>query len=108
MFSLASQIRDKIQDVEGVADLTVEQQIERPQLTLTPRREMLARYGITLPQFAEYVNACLAGEAVSQVYEQGKSFNLTVRLRDTAVRCRSAMWPTSARPWAPTASAART
>ena len=79
MFSLASQIRDKIQDVEGVADLTVEQQIERPQLTLTPRREMLARYGITLPQFAEYVNACLAGEAVSQVYEQGKSFNLTVR-----------------------------
>ena len=81
-FSLASQIRDKIQDVEGVADLTVEQQIERPQLTLTPRREMLARYGITLPQFAEYVNACLAGEAVSQVYEQGKSFNLTVRLRD--------------------------
>ena len=82
MFSLASQIRDKIQDVEGVADLTVEQQIERPQLTLTPRREMLARYGITLPQFAEYVNACLAGEAVSQVYEQGKSFNLTVRLRD--------------------------
>ena len=82
MFSLASQIRDKIQDVEGVADLTVEQQIERPQLTLTPRREMLARYGITLSQFAEYVNACLAGEAVSQVYEQGKSFNLTVRLRD--------------------------
>ena len=82
MFSLASQIRDKIQDVEGVADLTVEQQIERPQLTLTPRREMLARYGITLPRFAEYVNACLAGEAVSQVYEQGKSFNLTVRLRD--------------------------
>ena len=82
MFSLASQIRDKIQDVEGVADLTVEQQIERPQLTLTPRREMLARYGITLPQFAEYVNACLAGEAVSQVYEQSKSFNLTVRLRD--------------------------
>ncbi len=82
MFSLASEIRDKIQDVEGVADLTVEQQIERPQLTLTPRREMLARYGITLPQFAEYVNACLAGEAVSQVYEQGKSFNLTVRLRD--------------------------
>ena len=81
MFSLASQIRDKIQDVEGVADLTVEQQIERPQLTLTPRREMLARYGITLPQFAEYVNACLAGEAVSQVYEQGKSFNRATRPR---------------------------
>ena len=82
MFALGNEIKDKIQDVEGVADLTVEQQIERPQLTITPRREMLARYGITLPQFAEYVNACLAGEAVSQVYEQGKSFNLTIRMRD--------------------------
>ena len=82
MFALGNEIKDKIQDVEGVADLTVEQQIERPQLTITPRREMLARYGITLLQFAEYVNACLAGEAVSQVYEQGKSFNLTVRMRD--------------------------
>ena len=82
MFALGNEIKDKIQDVEGVADLTVEQQIERPQLTITPRREMLARYGITLSQFAEYVNACLAGEAVSQVYEQGKSFNLTVRMRD--------------------------
>ena len=82
MFALGNEIKAKIQDVPGVADLTVEQQIERPQLTIAPRREMLARYGITLPQFAEYVNACLAGEAVSQVYEQGKSFNLTVRLRD--------------------------
>lgn len=82
MFTLGNEIKSNIQDVPGIADLTVEQQIERPQLTITPRREMLARYGITLPQFAEYVNACLAGEAVSQVYEQGKSFNLTVRMRD--------------------------
>lgn len=82
MFALGNEIKTNIQDVPGIADLTVEQQIERPQLTITPRREMLARYGITLPQFAEYVNACLAGEAVSQVYEQGKSFNLTVRMRD--------------------------
>lgn len=82
MFAMGNEIKSNIQDVPGIADLTVEQQIERPQLTITPRREMLARYGITLPQFAEYVNACLAGEAVSQVYEQGKSFNLTVRMRD--------------------------
>ena len=81
MFQLGNEIKQKIQDVPGVADLTVEQQIERPQLTIRPRREMLARYGITLPQFAEFVNACLAGEAVSQVYEQGKSFDLVARVR---------------------------
>ena len=81
MFQLGNEIKQKIQDVPGVADLTVEQQIERPQLVIKPRREMLARYGINLPQFAEFVNACLAGEAVSQVYEQGKSFDLVVRVR---------------------------
>ena len=81
MFQLGNDIKQQIQDVPGIADLTVEQQIERPQLTIRPRREMLARYGITLPRFAEFVGACLAGEAVSQVYEQGKSFDLTVRVR---------------------------
>ena len=82
MFRLGGEIRDAIRDVPGVADLNVEQQIERPQLVIEPRRQMLARYGITLPQFAEYVRVCLAGEAVSQVYEQGKTFNLTVRVDD--------------------------
>ena len=82
MYRLAGDIRTAIQDVPGVADLNVEQQVERPQLTISPRRQMLARYGITLPQFAEYVRVCLAGEAVSQVYEQGKTFNLVVRVAD--------------------------
>ena len=82
MFSLGNQIKDAIQGIEGIADLTVEQQIERPQLIIKPRREMLARYGISLPAFAEYVNVCLAGEAVSMVYEKGKSFDLTVRVKD--------------------------
>ena len=81
MFQLAHDIRREIEDIPGIADLNVEQQIERPQLLIQPRREMLARYGITMPQFSEFVTACLAGEAVSQVYEQGKSFDLVVRVR---------------------------
>ncbi|MBE6287627.1 MAG: efflux RND transporter permease subunit [Mediterranea massiliensis] len=83
MFSLAGEIKKQISGIDGIADLNVEQQIERPQLTITPRREMLARYGITVPQFAEYVRVCLAGEAVSQVYEKGKSFDLTVKVDDS-------------------------
>lgn len=81
MFTLGNEIKGAIADVEGIADLNVEQQIERPQLVIAPRREMLARYGITLPEFAEYVNVCLGGELMSQVYEKGKSFNITVRVR---------------------------
>lgn len=81
MFMLGNEIKAAIADVPGVADLTVEQQIERPQLVIKPRREMLAKYGITLPQFSEFVNACLAGETMSQVFEKGKSFDLVVRVR---------------------------
>ena len=82
MFTLANEIKSAIQGIPGIADLNVEQQIERPQLVISPKREMLAKYGISLPEFSEFVNVCLAGEAVSQVYEKGKSFDLTVRVKD--------------------------
>ena len=82
MFSLGNEIKNTIQDIPGIADLNVEQQIERPQLIIAPKREVLAKYGISLPEFSEFVNVCLAGESVSQVYEKGKSFDLTVRVKD--------------------------
>ena len=43
---------------------------------------MLAKYGITLPEFSQFVNVALAGKVVSQVYEKGKSFDLTVKVKD--------------------------
>ena len=68
--------------MEGVADLNVDQQIERPQLKIVPKREMLAKYGITLPQFSNFVTAMLSGEVVSQVYDDGKTFDLTLKVDD--------------------------
>ena len=82
MFMLGNQIKNTISDVDGVADLNVEQQIERPELNIEPKREMLAKYGITLPEFKEFVSVNMAGEVVSQVYEEGKSFNLVVRTQE--------------------------
>ncbi len=84
MFSIGNQIKSAIQTIPGLVDLKVEQQIERPQLTITPRRELLAKYGISLPEFEEYVNVMLGGEAVSQVYDDGKSFDLTVKASDAS------------------------
>ena len=93
MFTIGNQIKASIQDVEGVADLNVEQQVERPQLKIEPKREMLAKYGITPPEFAEIVNVMLAGEVVSQVYEGNKSFDLTLKVdndyRTTIERIRN-------------------
>lgn len=82
MFTIGNQIKAVIQNVPGLVDLKVEQQIERPQLTITPKRELLAKYGIPLPEFEEYVNVMLGGEVVSQVYDDGKSFDLTVKALD--------------------------
>ena len=79
MFMIGNQIKDLISGVEGIADLNVEQQIERPEIKIIPKREMLAKYGISLPAFNEFVTVHMAGKTVSQVYEQGKSFNLVVR-----------------------------
>ena len=82
MFMYANQIRSAISGVEGIADLNVEQQVERPQLKIVPKREMMAKYGISMPEFAEFVEVNMAGAVVSQVYEQGKAFNLIVRAKD--------------------------
>ncbi|MDD2952398.1 MAG: efflux RND transporter permease subunit [Parabacteroides sp.] len=84
MFTVGNQIKTAIQTIPGLVDLKVEQQIERPQLTITPKRELLAKYGIPLPEFEEYINVMLGGEAVSQVYDDGKSFDLTVKTSDTS------------------------
>ncbi|HAR39002.1 MAG: multidrug transporter AcrB [Bacteroidetes bacterium GWD2_45_23] len=80
MYGLGNQIKAAIHDVEGVVDLNVEQQVERPQLKITPKRELLARYGISLPEFSEMVGVLLAGEVVSQVYEGNRSYDLTLKV----------------------------
>jgi CzcA family heavy metal efflux pump len=84
LYTLGNQIKSAIADIPGVADLNVEQQIGRPQLQIVPRREVLARYGITLPEFGEYLRVLLGGEVVSQVYEGNRAFDLTVRVSDDA------------------------
>ena len=82
LHSIGLQIQQATRSIDGVTDLNVEQQVERPQLVIRPRRLLLASNGITLPQFAAYVNAALGGEVVSQVQDGGKIFDLTVRMAD--------------------------
>lgn len=82
MFQIGNQIKDAVKGIEGLVDLKAEQQIERPQLTITPKRDILAKFGIPLPEFQEYVNVMLGGEVVSQVYDDGKTFDLTVKTSD--------------------------
>ena len=82
LFRIGNRIKAAVEGVEGVADLNVEQQVERPQLKIVPRREVMAKYGVTMPEFADMVNVLLAGEAVSQVYEGRRVFDLTLKVDD--------------------------
>ncbi|WP_407403714.1 efflux RND transporter permease subunit [Sodaliphilus sp.] len=79
MFTLGNEIKEAIEDVDGIADLNVEQQVERPELKITPNRELLQRQGISVPEFNEFISVNMGGEVVSLVNEDGKSFNLVVR-----------------------------
>jgi CzcA family heavy metal efflux pump len=77
--ALAEEVRGQMESVEGVVDLSVEQQQNVPQIQIRPDRRALARYGITIQQLAEMVDVAFAGEVVSQVLEGDKMFNLLVR-----------------------------
>ena len=83
MFTIGNHIKAAIADIGNLADVNVEQQIERSQLQIIPRRELLARYGITIPQFSEFVEVALAGRVVSQVYDGASYFDVTVKMDDS-------------------------
>jgi CzcA family heavy metal efflux pump len=76
---VGSQVRDVMQTVPGVADLQLEQQMDVPQLRIRADRSALGRYGMTVGQLAEAIDIAFNGERVSQVLEEGRSFDLVVR-----------------------------
>ena len=76
---IGAQVRDAMQTVAGVADLQLEQQTDVPQLRVHADRGAMARYGMTVGDLAEAIDVAFNGERVSQVLEEGKSFDLVVR-----------------------------
>lgn len=80
LYSYGNQIKSQMMKVDGIVDVNIEQQIGRPQIDIVPRREMLAKYGITMNQFTQFIDVMLAGKVVSQVYESGLPFDITVQL----------------------------
>lgn len=84
LHNIGNQIKAEISGIKGVVDVNVEQQIGRPQIDIRPRRDMLARYGITIAEFNACISTLLAGEVVSQVYLNGLPYDLTLKLEDSS------------------------
>jgi CzcA family heavy metal efflux pump len=80
LFMIGNQIQSVIAGVEGLVDAAVEQQTETPQLQIRANRGMLARYGITVEEFNEFVGLAFAGEKLAEIYEGQRSFDLILRL----------------------------
>ncbi len=83
LFTLSNQIKNEIKGVEGLVDLSVEQQVEIPQIQIKAKRDILNHYGITIGQFNEFVDVAFAGEKVSEIYEGAKTFDLILRFDDS-------------------------
>jgi len=80
MFMVGNQIKNAIIDIDGLVDVNVDQQVEVPQIQIRANREMLARYGITIEQFNQFVDVALNGEKVTDIYEGQQKFDLILRL----------------------------
>jgi len=79
LFITGNQIKRAIESVPGLVDLSVEQQIEVPQLQISPNRIMLAKYGISMGEFMDFIDVAFAGESVGQIFEGQRNFDLVVR-----------------------------
>lgn len=84
LYTIANQIKTQIEPVEGLVDLSVEQQVNIPQIQIKAKREMLTRYGISISDFIDFIDVAFAGEEVSQIFEGNRSYELLLRFENPA------------------------
>jgi len=80
LFIIGTQIQNAISDVEGLVDVSVDQQTETPQIQIRANRNMLARYGITIEEFNHFIELAFSGEKLADIYEEQRSFDLVLKL----------------------------
>lgn len=83
LFTISNQVKTAIEGTRGLVDLNVEQQVQIPQVQIKANRDMLAKYGITIGEFAGFTDIAFAGEKVSEVYEGSQRFDLVLRFDES-------------------------
>ena len=78
----ASEIQRLVSEVEGVADLQVEQVTGQPQVQIAIDRGKLARYGINVSEVQEVVRTAIGGSTAGQVFEGQRRFDIFLRLKE--------------------------
>ena len=91
LFQLGKSIETNIKDIDGIADVAVDQQIEVPQIRIVPDRQMLAAYGMSVKELMQQVDIAFAGEKAGEIYEGQKYFDLIVRFEEKSRHSIEAM-----------------
>ncbi len=79
MYQLGNRIKDEISGIEGLVDISVEQQTETPQIQVRANRAALARYGISIADFNDFIRYGFGGEKIADIYEGERSFDVVLR-----------------------------
>jgi cobalt-zinc-cadmium resistance protein CzcA len=77
---LGEQVESVVEKIPGGADVALEQLSGLPMLTVQPRRERLARYGLDVADLQAVVQTAIGGLAVGEIFEGDKRFDIVIRL----------------------------
>lgn len=80
LLQLAEQVREIVEPLQGAADVQVEQVSGLPILTVVPKREVLARYGVSVSDLQTLVGTAMGGQPAGLIFEGDRRFELIVRL----------------------------
>ena len=74
-------IKQILERVRGIRDVTLVQELGQPSLTIKINRERIARYGLNVADINALVQTAIGGDTATQVVQQEKQFDLIVRLQ---------------------------
>jgi len=82
LIELGKQVGKVIENVPGSADVAVEQTTGLPVMTIQPKREVMARYGLSINQLQDLLATALGGAVANQLYEGDRRSDIVVRLAE--------------------------
>ncbi|MGB0980277.1 MAG: efflux RND transporter permease subunit, partial [Croceimicrobium sp.] len=84
LYEIGKEIEHSVEAVPGIVDLALDQQIEVPQIRVSPKRQLLTAYGLSTADFLNQMEIGLAGKKAAQLYEGQRYYDLVVRLQTEA------------------------
>lgn len=82
LIALGNKIEKSLKKVSGAADVAVEQATGLPVMTMQPKREVMARYGLSIAELQDFLSTALGGSVASQLYEGDRRSEIVVRLAE--------------------------